>query len=140
MALIITLLAGVAIGAFNGLLTLSIQVPTIMITLGMVTLYQGVADQISNGYPLPNLSTGTPFFTMLQGKLWGVIPYDTLVFLAFAVLSAIVLRRTAVGLRVAMGSNRCSAEPAGIRLPRILVGLLTFNGTVAALWAMFDGR
>jgi ribose transport system permease protein len=140
-AFIITLLAGAAIGAFNGLLSLSIQVPTIIITLGTVTVCQGVADQISNGYPLPNLCTSTPFFTVLQSKLWGVIPFDTLVFFAFAVLSAIVLRRTTGGLRVyAMGSNRWSAEPAVIRLPRILVGLLTFNGTAAALWGIFDGR
>ena len=137
LALIITLLAGAAMGAFNGLLSLSIQVPTIIITLGMLTVYQGVADQISNGYPLQNFSTSTPLFTILQSKLWGVIPYDTLVFVVFAVVSAIVLRRTAVGLRVyAMGSNRWSAELAGIRLPRIQVGVLTFNGTAAALSAI----
>jgi ribose transport system permease protein len=137
VALVLTLLAGAAMGAFNGLLSLSIGVPTIIITLGTLTAYQGVADQISNGYPLQNFSTSTPFFTILQSKLWGVIPYDTLVFLAFAVLSAIVLRRTTVGLRVyAMGSNRWSAELAGIRLSRIQVGVLTFSGAAAALSAI----
>ncbi len=137
VALIVTLLAGAAMGAFNGLLSLSIQVPTIIITLGMLTAYQGLADQISNGYPLQNFSTSTPFFTVLQSKLWGVVPYDTLVFVAFAILSAIVLRRTTVGLRVyAMGSNRWSAELAGIRLSRIQVGVLTFNGVAAGLSAI----
>lgn len=137
LALVITIAAGAAMGAINGLLSLLIGVPTIIITLGMLTAYQGVADQISNGYPLQNFLTTTSFFNILQGKLWGAVPYDTLVFLAFAVLSAMVLRRTAVGLRVyAMGSNRWSAELAGIRLRRIQLGVLTFNGAAAALSAI----
>jgi ribose transport system permease protein len=137
LALVLTLLAGAAMGAFNGLLSLVIQVPTIIITLGMLTAYQGLADQISNGYPLENFSTNTSFFNILQGKLWGTIPYDAAVFLGFAALAAIVLRRTTVGVRVyAMGSNRWSASLAGIRLKRIQLGVLTFNGAAAALSAI----
>lgn len=134
LALLLTLLGGAAMGAFNGLLSLVIRVPTIIITLGMLTAYQGVADQISNGYPLQNFNANTSFFNILQGKLWGAVPYDALVFLGFAVLAAITLRRTTVGLRIyAMGSNRWSAELAGIRLKRIQVGVLTLNGAAAAL-------
>ena len=136
-ALFLTIVAGAVLGAFNGLLSLMINVPTIIITLGMLTAYQGVADQISNGYPLENFSTSTPFFTILQGKLWGSVPYLALIFLGFAAVSAMVLRRTTVGLRVyAMGSNRWAAELAGIRLRRIQVGVLTFNGAAAALSAI----
>lgn len=136
-ALLLIIAAGAAMGAFNGLLSLAIGVPTIIITLGMMTAYQGVADQISNGYPLENFSTSTPFFTILQGKLWGTIPYLAVIFLGFAALSAMVLRRTTVGLRVyAMGSSRWSAQLAGIRLRRIQVGVLSFNGAAAALSAI----
>ena len=136
-ALLLTIAAGAAMGAINGVLSLTIKVPTIIITLGMLTAYQGVADQISNGYPLENFSTSTPFFNILQGRLWGAVPYDALVFLGFAALSAMVLRRTTVGLRIyAMGSNRWSAALAGIRLRRIQLGVLTFNGAAAGLSAI----
>jgi ribose transport system permease protein len=124
-------------GAVNGALSILLRVPTIIITLGMLSAYRGLADQIANGYPLETFGTNGPFWALGSGRLVGHIPYDTLVLVVFALASGYVLRRTRLGLHIyAMGSHRRAAELAGLRVNRIRLGVLMFNGLAAGVAAM----
>jgi ribose transport system permease protein len=136
-AIILTLLAGCGMGALNGALSIVLRVPTIIITLGMLSAYRGLADQIANGYPLGNYSMTGWFWGIGDQRLFGHVPYDALVLLGFAVASGYVLRRTRTGLHVyAMGSDRRAAERAGLRVNRIRLGALVFNGFAAGIAAL----
>jgi ribose/xylose/arabinose/galactoside ABC-type transport system permease subunit len=136
-AIVLTLLAGCGMGAVNGILTIAFRVSTIIITLGMLSVWRGVADQISDGYPVQNYSTTGWFWDLGNNRLFGHIPYDALILLVFALVSGYVLRRTRVGLRVyAMGSHRRAAELAGLRVNRIRLGVLIFNGFAAGVAAL----
>jgi ribose transport system permease protein len=136
-AIALTLLAGSGMGAVNGALTVILRVPTIIITLGMLNGWRGLADQLANGYPIENYPKTSSFWKLGYGQLFGHIPYDAIVLLVFALVSSYVLRRTRVGLHIyAMGSHRRAAELAGLHVNRIRVGVLIFNGLAAALAAL----
>jgi ribose transport system permease protein len=136
-AIPLTLLAGCGMGALNGILSIALRVPTIIITLGMLNAYRGLADQISNGYPVQNFSTSGGFWDIGNKRLFGHIPYDALVLVIFALLAGYVLRRTAIGLHIyAMGSMRRAAELAGLHVDRLRMGVLIFNGFAAGVAAL----
>jgi ribose transport system permease protein len=136
-SIILTLLAGCGMGAVNGVLTIVLRVSTIIITLGMLSAYRGLADEVANGYPLGNYAKTGWFWGIGDHRLFGHIPYDALVLLVFALASGYVLRRTTTGLHVyAMGSDRRAAERAGLHVNRIRLGVLIFNGFAAATAAL----
>ena len=136
-AILVTLAAGCGLGAVNGILSVLLRVPTIIITLGTLSAYRGLADQLANGYPISGFPVSGWFWDIGQNRLFGHIPYDTIVLIIFALISGFVLRRTTTGLHVyAMGSNRRAAELAGLHVNRIRVGVLAFNGFASALAAL----
>jgi ribose/xylose/arabinose/galactoside ABC-type transport system permease subunit len=136
-AIPLTLLAGCGMGAVNGVLSIALRVPTIIITLGMLNGYRGLADQLSDGYPIQNYSTSGVFWDLGNKRLFGHVPYDALVLVVFALVAGYVLRRTTTGLHVyAMGSHRRAAELAGLHVDRIRIGVLVFNGFAAGVAAL----
>src|SRR3954451_22548915 len=103
-AILVTLLAGRGLGAVTGILSVLRCVPTIIITLGTLSAYRGLADQLANGYPISNFSLNGWFWEIGNQRLFGHVPYDALILVAFAAIGSFVLRRTTTGLHVyAMG-------------------------------------
>jgi ribose/xylose/arabinose/galactoside ABC-type transport system permease subunit len=132
-----TLAIGALLGALNGVLSVLLKVPTIIITLGMLNAYRGAAYYLSNGYPISEFINDPVFLAAGQGRLWGMVPYNAILLVVFATVSAIVLRRTVFGHRLyAMGSNLRAARLAGINTDRIKVTVLAFNGFAAAIAAL----
>jgi ribose transport system permease protein len=137
IAIVLAMVAGMAMGALNGVLSGLLRVPTIIITLGMLSAYRGAAYYLSNGYPISGFAKHSVFFAVGQERLWGVIPYNALILVVFAIAAAIVLRKTVFGHRLyAMGSNLRAARLAGINTDRIKVVVLAFNGFAAAIAAL----
>jgi ribose/xylose/arabinose/galactoside ABC-type transport system permease subunit len=132
-----TLAVGALLGALNGILSVLLKVPSIIITLGMLNAYRGAAYYLSNGYPISEFVKDPVFLATGQGRLWGIVPYNAILLVIFATASAIVLRRTVFGHRLyAMGSNLRAARLAGINTDRIKVTVLAFNGFAAAIAAL----
>lgn len=137
LAIVVTMFAGIAMGVLNGTLSVLLQVPTIIITLGMLNAYRGAAYYLSDGYPISGFAKDSAFFAIGQDRLWGVIPYNAIILVVFAVAAAIVLGKTVFGHRLyAMGSNLRAARLAGINTDRIKVEVLGFNGFAAAIAAL----
>jgi len=132
-----TLAAGAVLGALNGVLSVLLRVPTIIITLGMLNAYRGAAYYLSDGYPISGLAKDSVFLATGQGRLWGVVPYNAIILAVFATASAVILRQTVFGHRLyAMGSNLRAARLAGINTDRIKIVVLAFNGFAAAIAAL----
>ncbi len=137
VACALTLLAGTAMGFLDGALSLALKVPSIIITLGMLNVYRGAGYYLSDGYPISDYPKQSLFFDLGQQRFAGLVPYNAVVFLVFAVVAAIVLRRSVFGHRLyAVGSNLRAARLAGIRTDRIKVTVLAFNGFAAAIAAL----
>jgi ribose/xylose/arabinose/galactoside ABC-type transport system permease subunit len=137
LAIVVTLAAGTFFGAINGALSILLRVPSIIITLGMLNAYRGAAYYLSDGYPISGFAKDSAFFAIGQSRLWGVVPYNAIILVVFAVVAAIVLRKTVFGHRLyAMGSNLRAARLAGINTDRIKLIVLSFNGFAAAIAAL----
>lgn len=124
------LVAGGAIGVFNGVLVAYGKLPPFIVTLGMLGIARGVVlvlTDASTVQPLPQ-----SFGNIANGDLLGV-PNLLFLFLAVVIVTAFVLRRTVFGRYIyAVGSNPESARLAGVPVTRVLVSVYAIAGLLAA--------
>lgn len=115
-----TLLIGTLAGVGNGLLVGWFSMSPIIVTLGSLTLFRGLAQWLS---PNPLFGFPASFTYMGYGKLMGV-PILTWILLAVLLIGLGVMRFTAIGRHaVAIGVNERAAYLVGIRV-RVTVVLL----------------
>jgi rhamnose transport system permease protein len=133
LAIAMALLAGALAGLFNGLLVAKLGLPSLVVTLGTLALYRGLAfvvlgDRAVSEFPLGFTDFG---FNNVPGTL---IPWPAVVFAVLAVVTFLVLHRSWVGRQVyAIGNNEEAARFSGIDVDRVKVGLFVASGTLAAL-------
>ncbi len=134
MAVVLAILVAAAAGLFNGLLVSRFGVQPIIATLILMVAGRGIAQLITNGFILTELSK--PY-----GRIGGyTIGVPTGVFLAAALiaLAALLTRRTALGLLIeSVGGNREAARLAGVRAMRITLLVYVFCAVcagIAGLW------
>lgn len=125
---------GLLCGMFNGLLVTRIGVPSIVITIGTMSLFRGIA-QVSLGDQA--LTSFPPGFTALgQSYLvkWPPLPLSFALFLVLAVIFTVFLHRTAAGRRLfAIGANPTAALFSGIDVARTRFWLFALSGLLSGL-------
>jgi rhamnose transport system permease protein len=127
---------GAAAGAFNGFLTARLGVPAIVVTIGTMSLFRGISyvtlgDKAFTTYP-------KDFWVLGQGYLFGLIPYEFLVFVVLAVIFTLILHRTVIGRSLyAYGNNPDAAVYSGIAVNAHRFWFFTVNGTLSGLSAAF---
>ena len=137
------LLTGVLAGSVNGVLVTRYQLPSIVVTIGTLSLYRGLAlvalgDQSISGYPEVFSTLGNSYLGEVLGIKWLVIPIEFVVLLVLAVAVGLLLHRTIVGRRIyAIGANPVAARFSGIEADRYRFLLFVFAGLMAALAAIF---
>jgi ribose transport system permease protein len=134
----IAALAGIAfggvLGLVNGVLSVGMRIPVIIITLGTLSAFRGLSLIVNESKPVLAPDKDALFFTMWDFKLFDIIPSVAIAFVALAVVMHIVLHRTRFGYRVqAMGSNPDAARLAGIAVDRTRILVLVLMGLIAGL-------
>jgi rhamnose transport system permease protein len=120
-------------GLMNGLLVARGGLPSLVVTLGTLALFRGLALIVLGPR---GISDFPPGFTELGfGHVPGtLIPWPFVIFLALALLLGIVLHRTWIGRQIyAIGKNTGAARFSGVRVTRAKVSLFVLSGLVAAL-------
>lgn len=131
----IAIVVGAACGAFNGFLVAVMGLPSIVVTIGTLSLFRGIAyivlgDKAYSGYP-------ESFAFFGQGYVWWVITFEMLLFAIMALLFYVLLHRTSFGRgAVAIGNNPTAALFSGIRVPRIKFILFVLTGIMSAIAAI----
>lgn len=129
VAVLLTLLVGLILGLINGLLVASFGISSLIVTLGTLSAYRGVAQLRSNG----QTTRVTGFRWLGSGDIAGV-PVQIALFAVVVIVFALVMRYTTFGRSVfAIGSNAQAARLAGIRIKPTLFSLFVISGTLAAL-------
>jgi rhamnose transport system permease protein len=129
---VIGIAVGLACGAFNGFLVTGLGLPSIVVTIGTMSLFRGVSfiilgDQAYKGYP-------GSFAFFGQGYVWGVISFEFALFLVAAVIYWFLLHRTNFGRRIfAIGNNQVTAQFSGVRVKRIKFILFCLTGLMAGI-------
>jgi len=128
IAFAIGIFVGAAFGFINGILVWRIRISPLIITLGTLSLFLGIALVITQGVGIPNLPRRYAYFG--QAHLLG-LPLPVWCLLIVVVLGHVILSRTTIGRHIyAIGGNRQAAEIAGIRVRRIVIGLFLVNGAL----------
>ncbi len=133
IAIPVVLLVGFAGGLLNGLLVARGGLPSLVVTLGTLALFRGLALIVLG--PI-GVSDFPPAFTEFGfGHVPGtLIPWPFVVYAIIAILLGIVLHRTWVGRQVyAIGKNTGAARFSGVRVTRVKVGLFALTGLISAL-------
>ncbi len=134
---IVGLIVGLLCGVFNGVLVTKIGLPSIVVTIGTMSLFRGLAQVVLGDQAVTTYPAG--FSTIGQGYLlkWPPIAYSFAIFLLLAAVFAIVLHRTATGRRLfAIGNNPTAAQFSGIPVDRIKLALFSLTGLMAGLAAV----
>lgn len=140
LVVLIVLLAGVAMGAINGLLIVLTRVPDIVVTLAMLFVWEGVALLILNapgGTAAPwlrELVVGAVTIPGLPPELTAWLPRAFVVLVAFTLIIWLPLRRSKLGLSIyAIGSDQNAAFRSGVPIGLTRVAAYAFAGLFAAL-------
>jgi rhamnose transport system permease protein len=129
----IVLAVGALGGLMNGLLVARFGLPSLVVTLGTLALFRGLALIVLGPRGVSDFPSA---FTQLGfGHVPGtLIPWPFVIFIGLALLLGIVLHRTWIGRQVyALGKNTGAARFSGVRVARIRVSLFVLSGLIAAL-------
>jgi rhamnose transport system substrate-binding protein len=135
-AVAIALLSGCAGGALNALLIAQLNLPPLIVTLGSLSLFRGIAEGLTHG--AVNYS-GFPsgFLFLGQGYLWSVVPAQLPVFVLVYVAYHILLHRSVFGRAFyAIGFTAAGARYAGIPVAKRLGLVYVLSGVVSSLAAI----
>lgn len=131
LAMPAAVLAGLAMGAFNGLLVVVLQLPSIIATIGTLTLYRGLAQVLAGDRSIGDFPA---WFIGIDYRAIGIVPVPVILFAVVAVLLALLLGATVVGRQIyQIGTSELAARHAGIRVRRIKMGLFLAMGVTSAL-------
>ena len=133
---LVGLAIGLGCGMVNGALVTRVGVPSIVVTIGTMSLFRGVAqvalgDQALTSFP--------PGFTAL-GQSYLInpppLPLSFALFVALAVAFGVFLHFTATGRKLfAIGANPVAAQFSGVRVARLRFWLFALSGLMSGLAA-----
>jgi rhamnose transport system permease protein len=131
-----TLALGALGGGLNAVLITRLRLPPLIVTLGSLSLFRGLAEAVTRG--VDNF-TGFPadFLAWGQGYLAGGIPAQAPVWIAVAAGVIVLVHHTTFGRALrAIGHSPEGARYAGIAVTRCVAWVYTLSGTAAALAAL----
>jgi rhamnose transport system permease protein len=137
-ALLLALGIGLLLGALNGTIVGFGGVPSIIVTLGTLSIYRGVNFIISGGGWVVSRDLPDSFRSLASGTLLGV-PFLILIFALVACLAFFAMNVTRPGrLLYAIGSHPANARLLGINGPRAVFLAFMVSGMLygvgGSLW------
>jgi rhamnose transport system permease protein len=130
--IVVVLICGAFLGAFNGFLVTRVGLPSIAVTIGTMLLYAGIAEIVLGSNIVSNFPAA---YTNLG--VYGVpgigLSYSTVIFFGLAIVFGVVLHFTPFGRSLfAMGANQEAAIFSGLRVKRTKTILYIVSGIVCS--------
>ena len=126
---------GLVCGAFNGVLVAGLKLPSIVVTIGTMSLFRSISyivlgDQAYGKYP-------ADFAWFGQGYVAWVFSFEFVLFLVMAVVFSVLLHRTNFGRQVyVIGNNPLAARFSGIPVDRVKFILFLLTGVMSGIAAV----
>ncbi len=129
-AVLVVLLMSTFLGFLNGIIVAKSKTTPLIITLGMMYVYYGIALLISEGRPH---SLGGQFQFLGRAK-FGPVPFTIIVYLLVFAFAFLLRRYTTYGRRInAIGGNAEAAFLSGINVDRHVISLYALSGLIVGL-------
>ncbi len=133
LILLIAVAMGAALGAINGLLVWKVGIPSIVVTLGTMTIYRGAIFLLTNGKWV-NSHEMTDGFKALPRAVFLGFPVMSWIAFALIAIFAVLMTRTALGRAFyAVGGNPHAAVYAGINVGKTQFAAFVLSGALAGL-------
>jgi ribose transport system permease protein len=134
VAIVIGLGLGVLAGLVSGIGVGVLRVHPLIMTLAMGLIVLGFA----NVWQLRMVQTGTGVAPIIRSlgsdRLFGILPYNLVVFVPLALVVLLALRRSGFGrLLYAIGDNPIAARLSGARAWQVLILLYVVSGLLAGI-------
>ena len=131
LSIFLALVLGGVLGFINGFFSIKLKVATMVVTLGTMTIFQGISYIISKSTSIYDLD---PVFKFIgQGYVLG-IPFNFILTVFLAVIATIMLNNTYFGRYIcAIGGNEEASRLAGINVKKIKVMVLIICGIFTAI-------
>jgi len=137
LAGLVCVLVGGLIGFINGILVTKVRINSVIATLGMMTVLNGVALAYTQGKTIvgPQLDQ----IAFLSRGYIGPIPFPVILMFIFYILFYLVLNKTVFGARIyAIGNNEKASWLAGIKVDRLKILVFTVAGFLGGFGGMLQ--
>lgn len=123
---------GLLVGLINGLLVSVVRLPSVVATLGMLSIVVGISIVVTGGSAIHGPELGAVAW-LAQGYV-GPIPVPVVILFVGYAIGWFVLNRTQFGTHVYLtGDNREAAYRAGIGVDRVRIVVFIIAGATAGL-------
>ncbi|HBE24199.1 MAG TPA: ATPase [Ktedonobacter sp.] len=133
LAIGVALLVGLVAGCLNGVLVTTLALPSLVVTIGTLALFRGLAYVVLGDQAVSNFPTA--FTNLGFGTIPGTeLPWSGLIFVILVTIFVAVLHFSRWGRQLyAMGNNKEAARFSGINVSRVKLVLFILSGVIAAL-------
>jgi ribose/xylose/arabinose/galactoside ABC-type transport system permease subunit len=136
VSLILTLIYGIVVGTFSGLLIVKARIPSFVVTLGMYWGLRGLAMVVTGGYPISPTTVTPPrqlSFSWIIGDVYG-FPIMVIIAIAAGIIFQIYVSRFKRGTEIyAIGGNEAAAKTCGINVDRTKIMVFAISGFLGAI-------
>ena len=131
LSILIAVFSGILCGLFNGILVTKLKIPSIILTIGTLTLYRGIAQSLASDFSLGGYPS---WFVGIDYRYIGIIPIPVIIFTVFAIFVGVMLSSTIYGKQLYLiGTNPVTAKYSGIKVDKIKLMLFTLSGMVSGI-------
>jgi ribose/xylose/arabinose/galactoside ABC-type transport system permease subunit len=131
-AITAAVVVGVVVGLVNGFFVTVLRIPSVVATLGMLSIVLGIGIVYTGGGAIHGPALD-PIDWLAQGYV-GPIPIPVIILFVGYTIGWFVLNRTRFGMHVYLaGDNREAAYRAGIGVDRVRVAVFVIAGALAGL-------
>lgn len=132
LVIIISVCFGILCGWVNGFLTVRLNLPSMIVTLGTMLVLQSLALVITGGYPIYDINSDIKYIG--QGYIGGVLPVPVLIFAIVVFVSWFLLNKTYFGRQIfAVGGNPEAARLSGINVDKTRILIFILGGLFTSI-------
>lgn len=132
IALVLSLLVGLACGMFNGFWIAFVGLNSLVVTLAMLICYRGFARVFLEDRSIGHFPDWFNFIG--QKNLIGPFPFSLILFFVLLIIAVIVLQYSGFGRRVyVIGNNKEAARYSGVDVKKTKFQLYLASGFISAL-------
>jgi ribose transport system permease protein len=140
-ALAAALASGTLIGVINGVFVAFLDIPSLLVTLGTLFLFQGIGYAVTSGFSFAasNLVRKQFIYNALGGGSIVEINTGVIWVLIILLVLQIAVFEMPIGNRLlAVGGDAASSFSRGVNVRRIKFGVFVVSGTLAAFSGVLD--
>jgi simple sugar transport system permease protein len=130
-AIVVAIIVGVVCGLINGFAVANIGIPPILVTLGTMQLFMGIAIILTKGQAIVGLPM---IFSDIGNGSVSIIPFPLIIFLLCIFIAFVLLKKRSYGMKLQMlGSNPVASKYSGINNKVILLKTYALSGFFSAV-------